>query len=598
MEGKLYPLNFLPGIKRDGTSFASRYWQNGKWMRFQRGLPRKIGGYKNINTNPGLDESDFRGLFIVNNSPNFNLYFGTRSSVKYFTIDIQGNSNQLTYMTGTITQAANAITGAGTLFTAAMNGGTLVPAVGAPEIFTYLSPTTGTGSVSQAIAPGTAFTLFYSNLVDRTPLGFDDNANNDWNFDSMFSTVDDGAILVAHAAPNLASLDSALDTPVYYGPLLGPGSEARLIPAIASASSEVDPGEPILTSGGICVLHPFLFIFGNDGHVRWTAPNDPTNIAAEQRVTSEKIIAGFATRGGNSSPAGLLWSLNTLIRVTFSPSVAGSDFTFDTVDSNCSILSANCIADFNGIFVWPGVDNFLLYNGSVNTIPNTMNLDFFYDNLNFEHRAKVWAIKITEYNEIWWFFPKGNSAECNHAVVYNYLENLWFDTPIVETLNGVEVEGFRTCGTFSPMFGSAVFASSSSDPLGNKIWEQEEGVDINIAGALSAIPCQIQSGDISWCAVAPTGQFAGIDRQVDIQRFEPDFIMGADTDNTLTIVTKKYAQSPEVFSSAYPFSSDTTKIDLNIQGREMSLLFASTEVGGDMQFGQNLVLLRTGDGRQ
>ena len=35
----------LPGIQRDGTALASNRYTDGEWVRFQRGLPRKIGGY-------------------------------------------------------------------------------------------------------------------------------------------------------------------------------------------------------------------------------------------------------------------------------------------------------------------------------------------------------------------------------------------------------------------------------------------------------------------------------------------------------------------------------------------------------------------------
>ena len=39
----------LPGIKRDGTRLEGDQYVDGQWVRFQRGLPRKIGGYRSIN---------------------------------------------------------------------------------------------------------------------------------------------------------------------------------------------------------------------------------------------------------------------------------------------------------------------------------------------------------------------------------------------------------------------------------------------------------------------------------------------------------------------------------------------------------------------
>ena len=38
-----------PGIKRDGTKYEGDFYVDGQWMRFQRGLPRKMGGYRSNN---------------------------------------------------------------------------------------------------------------------------------------------------------------------------------------------------------------------------------------------------------------------------------------------------------------------------------------------------------------------------------------------------------------------------------------------------------------------------------------------------------------------------------------------------------------------
>ena len=52
MADKIYTLQVQPGIKRDGTEFESREYTAGEWMRFQRGNPRKVGGYRAMNANP------------------------------------------------------------------------------------------------------------------------------------------------------------------------------------------------------------------------------------------------------------------------------------------------------------------------------------------------------------------------------------------------------------------------------------------------------------------------------------------------------------------------------------------------------------------
>ena len=48
MTVKVFALDTKPGIQRDGTIFDKEFYQDGRWVRFQRGRPRKIRGYKQI----------------------------------------------------------------------------------------------------------------------------------------------------------------------------------------------------------------------------------------------------------------------------------------------------------------------------------------------------------------------------------------------------------------------------------------------------------------------------------------------------------------------------------------------------------------------
>ena len=46
MTQKVVSMEIPAGIQRDGTVFDSPCYVDGKWMRFQRGRPRKMGGYR------------------------------------------------------------------------------------------------------------------------------------------------------------------------------------------------------------------------------------------------------------------------------------------------------------------------------------------------------------------------------------------------------------------------------------------------------------------------------------------------------------------------------------------------------------------------
>ncbi len=90
--GQLFPLATQPGIKRDGTTFSQQYYIDGQWCRFQRGYPRKMGGYQQLIGYPNDEtHSTPRGLFVVPDSSNFNTYIGDQYGLNYFTMDKDGN---------------------------------------------------------------------------------------------------------------------------------------------------------------------------------------------------------------------------------------------------------------------------------------------------------------------------------------------------------------------------------------------------------------------------------------------------------------------------------------------------------------------------
>jgi hypothetical protein len=219
-------------------------------------------------------------------------------------------------------------------------------------------------------------------------------------------------------------------------------------------------------SGGVVVLHPYVFVYGNNGLIRnCSAGNAQDWISAdanETNVATGKIVQGLPVRGGSNSPSGLFWSLDSLIRVSYTPQSLGvpgtSDYApptfwrYDIISSQTSIMSSQCVIEYDGIYYWIGVDRFLLYNGTVKEIPNSMNQNYFFDNLNYSQRQKVWAQKVPRYGEIWWYYPRGDSTECNDAIIYNVRENTWYDA-------GEALGARRTAGYFSQVFAFPIAAT-------------------------------------------------------------------------------------------------------------------------------------------
>jgi hypothetical protein len=86
-----------------------------------------------------------------------------------------------------------------------------------------------------------------------------------------------------------------------------------------------------------------------------------------------------------------------------------------------------------------------MYIGVVKVIPNPFNQNYFFDNLNYEQREKVFVTKVPRFGEVWWFYPKGSSTECNDAIIYNIRENCWYDA-------GEALGSRRSDGYFSQVF--------------------------------------------------------------------------------------------------------------------------------------------------
>ena len=237
-------------------------------------------------------------------------------------------------------------------------------------------------------------------------------------------------------------------------------------------------------SGGIVTLHPYVFIYGDNGLIQNSGAgniNDWVSATANaNNVSASKIVQGLPVRGGSNAPSGLFWSLDSVIRVSYTPTTVTTGTTavsfywrYDIITSQSSILSSESVIEYDGIYYWVGVDRFMLYNGVVKENPNNMNQNYFFDNLNYAQRQKVYATKVTRYGEIWWFFPNGQDAtECNDAIIYNVREATWYDA-------GQAVGAQRSAGYFSQVFHYPINSSWNI----NQVTDGANAVTITTGGS-------------------------------------------------------------------------------------------------------------------
>jgi hypothetical protein len=587
MAEQIVQISSKPGIKRDGTKFEGDQYVDGQWVRFQRGLPRKIGGYRSIN-------KFLRGL---------------PRALHEYTQDLQ----------------------------------TYVHAGSADRLERFFIDGTYNTSV----------------ITDRTPAsGFTVDNGNMWQFATAYDTTN-GNQIVAQVAPNLNCICNSDGGALFVGDLLGTSAltEVTTVPANFSVT------------GGVVTLPPYTFAFGNDGYAAWSVPNDPADFtssgAGNAYITGQKIVKAMPLRGGpGNSPSGLFWSADSLIRGTY---VGGTAvFQFDTISAQSSILSANSVIEYDGIFYWIGTDRFLSFNGVVREIENNLNLNFFFDNLNYPQRQKVFAYKVPRFGEIWWCFPFGDSIEPNHAVIYNVREGTWYDTELPN--------GGRGAGLFPAVFSkpllsgvepqeaeavsAAIVAAGTGYAVGNTLTvagglgqlDTEltvttingsggiTGISISNAGQYTEIPTnpvsvtggagsaatfnlvfdnpykfwvhEVGTDEIDGLTLNPIQSFfetadlslpvtAQINKSLQALMIEPDFVQSGDM--TVQVMGRANARAPEVNGIIMTFVEDPQTpqeqvVFLKTQRRELRFRFESNTLGGDYQMGLVLAHVQPGDG--
>jgi hypothetical protein len=288
-------------------------------------------------------------------------------------------------------------------------------------------------------------------------------------------------------------------------------------------------------------------------------------------------------------PSALLWSLDSVLQMTFA-GLDGPDvlWDFDMITDDSSILSSRGVIEYDGIFIWAGVDRFLSYNGVVREVPNQMNVNFFFDNLNFAQRQKVFAYKVPRFGEIWWHFPKGDSIECNHAVIYNIRENTWYDTALPD-------EG-RTDGIYAKVTNKPFMTGVEQTSDGFDMWEHEVGVNRVRLASTQPIPAHFETHEFSVVA-ADEGME---DKALGVSIVEPDLVQVGDM--TLTVRGRANARSTVYDSEVLPFPDAATTADEQIvrmkeNRRLLSFRFDTNTIDGDYQMGEIIGHVQKTDGR-
>lgn len=582
-------LRSQPGIQRDGTSFDGDAYSDGQHVRFDRGRPRKMWGAR-VLCNTMLEVS--RGL-------------------------------------GSFTRAGNV----------------------------YIH----SGGEEYCISAVFDYSGFGASVSDRTPAIYVPDADNSWTFDTISDPiVNNNAMVVAHAAPNLTLIDNNVELPVYWGAVdAGTALQPLGLPVLNDATTidtmtgDTTAGSAVIAnfadttglaygytvsgtgiptgsyitevtsstsitisenatatnagtsltfttggvSGGVVALHPYLLAYSSNGYIQWSTPlaagNTPADFwsagSGEAFVTSQKIVRGMALRGGpGTSPAGLFWSLNSLVRATFA---GGSTvFNFDTISDTISILSPKSVVEVDGVYYWAGVDRFYMFGGTVRELPNNRNLSWFFDGMNRNYQQKCFAFTVARWGEIWFCYPRGDETECSHAVIYNWRLNEWYDTQLLNS--------GRSAAISANVFPYPIMAGVDEDDTTNYyyLWQHECGLDEMRGPRTLPIKSWFTTANF---ALTTLGQQPK-DAAMRVVRVEPDFVQSGDmtvcVEGEANPKAKTISTDPATIYEQ-PSTPQQQVVELKSTRRIMRFKFESNTLGGDYYAGKTLGFVEESDKR-
>ena len=340
-----------------------------------------------------------------------------------------------------------------------------------------------------------------------------------------------------------------------------------------------------------------MFIrFSEDENINAYVP-EATNTAGTQRIQDGTKIVGALVAKENI----LVWTDNALYTMKF----VGAPFTFgfEQVGTNCGLIGKNAAIEIDGVAYWMGNNGFFSFDGTVNTLPCSVE-DYVYDDVDTTKGQQVNAGINNLFTEVTWWYPSSGSEFNNRYVVYNYGQNN-AQLPMGNWYTGTNTNSIRTTWIDSLVYPkpyATAFNSSNTGTfpvvqgetgLGQSVlFEHESGTDqVNPDGSVTALTSFIQSFSFSL-------QPDQAEVFLAMRRFLPNFKV-LTGNNQVTLSIKDFPSQDDIETALSPFiiNSSTLKVDTRARGRYANIKIENTGVGESWRFGTFQVDIQP-DGRR
>ena len=314
---------------------------------------------------------------------------------------------------------------------------------------------------------------------------------------------------------------------------------------------------------------------------------EAVNTAGSQRLQDGTKIVGALVAKENI----LVWTDNALYTMKF----VGAPFTFgfEQVGTNCGLIGQNAAIEIDGVAYWMGNNGFFSFDGTVNTLPCSVE-DYVFDDIDTTKGQQINAGINNLFTEVVWWYPSTGSDFNDRYVVYNYgqttqpvpmgnwytgtntnsIRTTWIDSLVYPKPYATAFNNSNT-GTFPAIIGETGLGQSV-------LFEHEIGTDqINPNGSTTVLTSFAQSYDFALQTDQGIGEYF-----LAMRRFLPNFknLVG---DAQVTISVADYPADPNTNTALSPFTitSTTTKVDTRARGRYAAIKIANIGSGQSWRFG-------------
>ena len=630
----LQEIKFAPGVDKQDTSVgAVGRWTESDNVRFRYGLPEKVGGWQSLLTESIVGVTRKMHAF-VDNTGNRYVAIGTD---KFLIIYFEGQFFDVTPLKTTLTSSTLSTINTSpscTITTGSVHGLSigdivLLDAVTLPggtgyvdadfedKLFQVITvPNTTTFTINQSSnATATVSTGGSISVIPYEPVGpAAQTYGYGWGVGSWGGVAWGEAVAASDVTlePGLWSLSNfgqVLVATIANGKTFtwDSGNASRLTTKASTATSGfVTTNNPTATRDTlISPTTRHLIHFGtettigdpttqDDMFIRFSADEsineytiEAVNTAGSQRLQDGTKIMGALVAKENI----LVWTDNALYTMKF----VGAPFTFgfEQVGTNCGLIGQNAPIEIDGVAYWMGNNGFFSFDGTVNTLPCSVE-DYVFDDIDTTKGQQINAGINNLFTEVVWWYPSTGSDFNNRSVVYNYGQTNT-PTPMGNWYTGININSIRTTWIDSLVYPkpyATAFNSSNTGSfptiigetgLGQSVlFEHEVGTDqINPNGSTTTLTSFVQSYDFALQTDRGIGEYF-----LAMRRFLPNFknLVG---NAQVTISVADYPADPNTNTALSPFTITltTTKVDTRARGRYAAIKIENIGSGESWRFG-------------